>query len=87
MVTRAAILQTMLQFLEEDTPIDVAQVNEGTALRKELGLDSVDFVGMIMRIEGHYRIRMTHAEMERLKTVGDLITLVIGKANPLAAAA
>lgn len=84
---RASIRDTLLRFLAEDTAVDVSAIEDGTDLRGGLSLDSVDFVSLVMRIEGHYRIRLSREELERLTTVGDLLTLVEAKiAVPPAAA-
>ena len=40
---------------------------------------SVDLVGIIMRIEGHYHIRLSHAELEKVVQVKDLIDLIESK--------
>lgn len=88
MIQRDHVRQTLLQFLREDTSADVNDLTDDTLLRDGLGLDSVDFVGLIMRIEGHYRIRLTHTELETVNTAGDLLNLVQSKTlqeAPLAA--
>lgn len=82
MADRNSLLQTLLQFLSEDTSADVSGVDGLTDLRSGLGLDSVDFVGLVMRIEGHYRIRFTRDELEHLTTVDELLTLLESKVGP-----
>ncbi len=84
MADRDSIRQTLLQFLREDSAADLAIIEDTSELRGGLGLDSVDFVGLVMRIEGHYRIRLTREELEGLNTVGDLLTLVEGKTAAIA---
>jgi acyl carrier protein len=86
MADRATIRQTLLDFLQEDTGIEVDKVEETTAFT-DMALDSIDFVGLIMRIEGHYRIRLARPELEQLKVVGDLLTLIENKLKAPAAAA
>ena len=39
-----------------------------------------------MRIEGHYRVRLTHAELEQVATVGNLLDLIVLKQAENAAA-
>jgi acyl carrier protein len=87
MIDRASIRATLGQFLREDTSAEFEHLDDSTCLRDGLGLDSVDFVGVVMRIEGHYHIRLSRVEMDKLKTVSDLLTLVQMKshATPLAA--
>jgi acyl carrier protein len=79
MPDRSSIRDTLLRFLEEDTSAPVSAIDDSTDLRGGLNLDSVDFVGLVMRIEGHYRIRLSREELEALVTVGDLLTLVEAK--------
>ena len=76
MTGRADVAQQLIEFLKEDTGLELPALDEGTSLREGLGLDSVDFVGIIMRIEGHYRIRLTHCELEKIATVRDLLDLI-----------
>lgn len=79
MTSRQAIAELLCQFLAEDTDLRLEQLDESMSLKDGLGLDSVDMVGIIMRIEGHYRIRLQHNELEEVKTVGDLLDLIQGK--------
>ena len=88
MTDRASIRATLIQFLREDTAATLDDnLDDSKGLRDELGLDSVDFVGVIMRIEGHYRIRLSREELDKVATIGDVLTLVQSKihAKPLAA--
>jgi acyl carrier protein len=90
MKDRREITQKLIEFLESDTEFHFDTFTENLSLREGLGLDSVDLVGIIMRIEGHYRIRLTHAELDRINTVGTLLDLIQAKlehqaANPVLA--
>ncbi len=81
MISRQDILQTLSEFLESDADVQLDSLSEDLSLREGLGLDSVDLVGVIMRIEGHYRIRLTHAELETVANVGTLLDLIEAKVN------
>jgi acyl carrier protein len=48
-------------------------------LREGLGLDSVDVVSIVSQIERRFRIRLTQQELEKLVTVGDVLTLLESK--------
>ena len=48
-------------------------------LRETLGLDSVDVVGLVMRIEREFRIRLASEELAQVKRVGDLLDLLDAK--------
>lgn len=79
MIDRAMVRETLVHMLQEDTTCDVAAITDESDLRGSLGLDSVDFVSLVMRMEGQYRIRFTRDELESLTTVGDLLALVESK--------
>ncbi len=76
MAMRRDIFQKLVEFLEADTEIRVDNLDESLSMREGLGLDSVDLVGIIMRIEGFYRIRLSHIELEKVTTVGTLLDLI-----------
>ena len=48
-------------------------------LRESLGLDSVDVVGLVMRIERQYHVRLATEELAAVKSVGDLLDLLEAK--------
>lgn len=79
MADRAAILEQLKAFIEEDTDIDIATVTEESNFRVQLGLDSVDLMGVVMKIEGAYRIRLTMQELQAIVTVRELVDLIVHK--------
>ena len=87
MQDRNTILQTLVRILNEETATEITGVTETTCLRTGLSLDSVDFVGVIMRVEGEYRIRLNQEELAAASTVGDLVTIVAEKTGTNRAAA
>jgi acyl carrier protein len=85
MTRRTEIAQRLLECLQSDTDLQLDNLDESLSLRGELGIDSVDLVGIIMRLEGDYRIRLTHAELEKVTTVSSLLDLIEHKmAEPAA---
>jgi acyl carrier protein len=87
MSDRSAVLALLVRLLEEETGQPAPPFDETTDLRAGLGLDSVDLVGLVMRVEGHYRIRLTHPELSAVTTVGGLLDLVAAKLAGLDGAA
>jgi acyl carrier protein len=86
MTDRATIRQTLVEFLEADTGEKYPDLEEGANLREGLGLDSVDVVSIVSQIERRFRIRLTHQELEKLVTVGDVLDLLQAKLAESAAA-
>jgi len=58
--------------------VDVREVTD-TAILRELGMDSLDEVDIIMRLEGCLNIIIQDGEMYQVRTVGDLLELVTSK--------
>jgi acyl carrier protein len=79
MLTPATIRATLKELLEEETGNKAPDLDQDTPLREGLGLDSLDLVGLIMKIEAHYEIRLHHAELEKVVTVNDLTSLIMRK--------
>jgi acyl carrier protein len=89
MPDRDTIRQTLLQIIEGDLDRTFGNLDDHANLRQELGLDSVDLVGVVMQIENHFRIRLSHEELQKVVAVGDLLDLIQAKtaesAGPAAA--
>ena len=85
MPERETIRQTLVDLLEADKGEPVTSFDDSQNLREEVGLDSLDVVSMVSQIERQYRIRLSHEELQNLVTVGDIINLLQGKLNAVAA--
>jgi acyl carrier protein len=79
MTSREAIRATLLGLLEEEMGESYPELADDQDLRESLGLDSVDVVGLVMRIEREFRIRLAPEELATVKQVGDLLDLVATK--------
>ncbi|MDD5885484.1 MAG: acyl carrier protein [Erysipelotrichaceae bacterium] len=60
--------------------IHVDSVSDDKAL-KDLGLDSLDVVGLCLDLEDRYGFQFTADELSSLKTVGDLFHAIEQKLN------
>ncbi len=58
---------------------DVALSDETTAADIE-EWDSLSHIRLVVSIERHYRIKFSNAEIEALKSVGDLVDIILAKA-------
>jgi acyl carrier protein len=79
MSDRETIRQVLIELVEADTGEKHEKLSDGMNLREELGLDSVDVVSIVSQIERRFRIRLTHQELEKLVTVGDVLNLLQSK--------
>ena len=79
MPDRSFIRTTLIELLEADTGEKHDGLEESVNLREGLGLDSVDVVSIVSQIERRFHIRLTHQELEKLMTVGDVLDLLEAK--------
>jgi acyl carrier protein len=76
MSSRDAMRAALGNLLEEEMGEPYPELDDERDLREGLGLDSVDIVGLVMRIEREFRIRLSLEELKAVKTVGEMIDLV-----------
>ena len=79
MPDRTFVRNTLVELLEADTGEKYPDLDESANLREGLGLDSVDVVSIVSQVERRFHIRLTHQELERLVTVGDVLDLLEAK--------
>jgi acyl carrier protein len=79
MSVRETLRTTLLGLLEEEMGESFAPPQDDHDLRETLGLDSVDVVGLVMRIEREFRVRLSPEELSKVKRVGDLLDLMEAK--------
>jgi acyl carrier protein len=79
MSARETLRTTLLKLLEEEMSESFAVPQDVDDLRESLGLDSVDLVGLVMRIEREFRVRLSPEELATVKRVGDLLDLMEAK--------
>jgi len=79
MKDRTSIRAMLVELLEADTGETFADLKESDNLREGLGLDSVDVVSLVSQVERRMHIRLTHEELEKLVTVGDVLDLLVTK--------
>ena len=75
MPTRETLRARLLSLLEEEMGEPFPDLTEDQDLRESMGLDSVDVVGLVMRIEREYRVRLAQEELATIRKVGDLLDL------------
>jgi acyl carrier protein len=79
MSVRETLRTTLVNLLEEEMGEKYPLPQDDQDLRESLGLDSVDVVGLVMRIEREFRVRLTPEELANVKVVGDLLDLMEAK--------
>ena len=76
MIERAALRQTLKNMLEEERGESYPSLDESVTLREQLGLDSVDLVSLVLRIQDQFGVILPSEELEAVQRVGDLLDLL-----------
>ena len=76
------IIKKINKLLVEEIEIDEAQISPAADLKKDLGIDSLDFVDLFVIIENNFGFKMKAEEMSDIKKLDDFYTYVIRRVNP-----
>jgi acyl carrier protein len=77
-MNRDDLRRTLAALLEEEMG-ESYDLTDDRDLREGLGLDSVDVVGLVMRVERTYHIRLAMEDLQGIRTVGEMLELVQSK--------
>lgn len=70
------ILEKIKDIMEEELGKDKNEVTLESDIIKDLGLDSLDIVTLIMAVEDEYGFTADDDEIVNLKTVGDVVKYI-----------
>jgi acyl carrier protein len=70
------------QLLIEEIEIDEDQIQPEANLKKDLGIDSLDFVDLFVIVEKNFGFKMKAEEMTEIKTLQDFYNYIIKRVNP-----
>lgn len=70
------ILEKIKDIMQEELGKDRNQVTLESDIIKDLGLDSLDIVTLIMAVEDEYGFTADDDEIVALKTVGDVVNYI-----------
>lgn len=73
------ILQTLRDILSDKLGIQPNSVTPEAHLVKDLGIDSLDYIEIIMELEQVYNISIPETDSEHFKTVEDVILYIHDK--------
>jgi acyl carrier protein len=79
MMDRETLRHTLTSMLEENTGEKYSDLNDQVNLRTDLGLDSVDFVQLVIQLQSECGIVLETRELENIMLVGDFLNLLEAK--------
>lgn len=78
------VQKLMMELFDIEASLVVAEAR----IREELGADSLDIVELIIALSNHFVINVRDAEVQKIRTVGDIVTyidqkLVVSQSAPV----
>ena len=80
-MTRQEIEQKVRDFLIEDLEIDEGKIADDALLKDDMGIDSLDFVDIVVIVEKNFGFKIKPEEMANVKTLRQFCDYIEGKVN------
>ena len=78
---RKEIESLVANFLIEDMEIDATKIHNDAKLKEDLGLDSLDFVDLVVIVEKKFGFKIKPEEMKNVLTVKDFYDYIAVHVN------
>ena len=80
-MTREEIVEITNRFLVEEIEIDEEVLKEEASLKEDLGIDSLDFVDIVVIVEKNFGFKIKAEEMAGVTTLGAFYDYIEKKVN------
>jgi acyl carrier protein len=74
-----SVHQKVSKMLIDKLNIEASQITPNANFIKDLGIDSLDYIELIMEFEQEFNIRIPDTEGEQIKTVGQAVGYIESK--------
>jgi len=78
-MTREEIVNTVNAFLIEDIEIEKDKINDEASLKNDLGIDSLDFVDIVVIVERNFGFKINPEEMAGVATLSQFYDYIESK--------
>lgn len=68
--------ERILEIIAEQFNMDVSELDEDMNFQDDLNADSIELVELVMTIEEEFETEVSEEDLEKLKTIGDVIDYV-----------
>ena len=82
-MTRTEIEEKVRAFLIDDLEIDEEKINGEATLKDDLGIDSLDFVDIVVIVERNFGFKIKPEEMTDVKTLHQFYDYIESKVNAI----
>ncbi len=70
------ISEKIKEIFAQDFDIDESEITPDANIYDDLGLDEIDIYDMVMSVEDEFEMELPDEELEKIKTIGDLIKFI-----------
>ena len=80
-VDRSAVVEKLraVYLRVKDDPVDASRVTEQASLATDLGIDSLDLLEMRFDVDTAFGVKMSDADVSRMKTIGDVVDIILAR--------
>lgn len=75
------VIKTVNEFLVEEIEIEEGLLKEEALLKDDLGIDSLDFVDIVVIVEKKFGFKIKPEEMKDVRTLGQFYDYIVSKVN------
>lgn len=76
---REKIVAIVNDFLVNEFEVDSDEINKDANLKTTLGLDSLDYIDMVVIIEANFGVKLGEADFKKMITFDDFYTTIENK--------
>ena len=78
---REEVIKTVNEFLVEEIEIEENLLKEDALLKEGLGIESLDFVDIVVIVEKKFGFKIKPEEMKDVRTLGQFYDYIVSKVN------
>ena len=69
--------EQLLEMLHHKTGIELDRLTDNATLHKDLSIDSLDLMEVLLEVEKAFHIKIEDEDAEKLETIADICSLVL----------
>lgn len=73
------MFEKVKEIIEEQLNLDGVEITEESNFKDDLGADSLDLFELVMAFEEEYSVEIPSEDLEKIQTVGDIMTYLKSK--------
>lgn len=78
-MAREEIIKITNEFLVEEIEVEAEKINDDARLKEDLGIDSLDFVDIVVIVENHFGFKIKPEEMKDVQTLSQFYDYIASK--------